>query len=91
MQGTRACDAIVTCLKASMPRFGEDVMETMLHFTTDQIRAGLGDVAQAQVSILDIGTGNGVLPLELASLGHSTVTGARHETDTVFLQLGPYA
>ena len=51
-------------------------METMLHFTTDQIRAGLGEVAQAEVSILDIGTGNGVLPLELAALGYSTVTGA---------------
>ncbi len=51
-------------------------METMLRFTTDQIRAGLGDVAQAQVSILDIGTGNGVLPLELAALGFSRVTGA---------------
>ena len=51
-------------------------METMLRFTADQIRAGLGDVAQAQVRILDIGTGNGVLPLELASLGYSRVTGA---------------
>lgn len=75
-QATGTCDAIVPYLKASMPRFGEDVMETMLRFTTDQIRAGLGDVAQAQVSILDIGTGNGVLPLELAALGFSRVTGA---------------
>ena len=59
-----------------MPRFGEDVMETMLQFTADQIRADHGDIAPAQVSILDIGTGNGVLPLELASLGYSKVTGA---------------
>ena len=58
-----------------MPRFGEDVMETMLEFTADQIRAGYGDTSQSQVSILDIGTGNGVLPLELASLGYSKVTG----------------
>ena len=50
-------------------------MKTMMEFTTDQIRTGLGNLAQAQVSILDIGTGNGVLPLELASLGYSNVTG----------------
>ena len=68
-------------------RFGEDVMEAMLHFTADQIRTGLGDVAQAQVSILDVGTGNGVLPLEMTSLGYSTVTGARHRTESLFLQL----
>lgn len=55
-------------------------METMLEFTAHQIKTGLGDLAQAQISILDIGTGNGVLPLEMASLGYSDVTGKGDKT-----------
>ncbi len=50
-------------------------MDTMLRFTVDQATASLGDNSQADFSILDVGTGNGVLPLELASLGLSRVTG----------------
>ena len=53
-------------------------METMVHFTKTQIRAAFGGAAEADVSILDIGTGNGVLPLELASQGFAKVTGAVH-------------
>ena len=59
-------------------RFGKDVMETMVQFTMTQIRAAFGDTPEAEVSILDIGTGNGVLPLELASQGFAEVTGAGH-------------
>ena len=66
---------VLTSLNA---RFGEDVTETMVHFTMTQIRAAFGDAAEADVSILDIGTGNGVLPLELASQGFAKVTGAEH-------------
>ena len=53
-------------------------METMVQFTMTQIRAAFGDAAEADVSILDVGTGNGVLPLELASQGFAKVTGAEH-------------
>ena len=56
-------------------RFGEEVMEAMVQFTVTQIRAAFGDTAEAEVSILDIGTGNGVLPLEFASQGFAKVTG----------------
>ncbi len=59
-------------------RFGEDVMETMVQFTMTQIRAAFGDTLEADISILDIGTGNGVLPLELASQGFAKVTGVEH-------------
>lgn len=59
----------------TMHRFGEDVMNTMLRFTLAQIKAAFGD-AVAEVSVLDIGTGNGVLPLELASLGLCKLAGA---------------
>jgi len=62
-------------LNKLLHRFGEDVMDTMLRFTVDQTTASFRDKSQADLSILDIGTGNGVLPLELASLGHSRVTG----------------
>ena len=67
-----------TCNDHSDARFGEDVMETMLQFTVTQIRAAFGDTPEADVSILDIGTGNGVLPLELASQGFAKATGAEH-------------
>ncbi len=69
------CILMITSLDA---RFGEDVMETMVQFTITHIRAAFGDAAEADISILDIGTGNGVLPLELASQGFVKVTGAEH-------------
>ena len=59
-------------------RFGKEVMKAMVQFIMTQIRAAFGETAEAEVSILDIGTGNGVLPLELASWGFAKVTGGEH-------------
>ena len=50
-------------------------MDTMLQFILAKTRAAFGYAAEAEVSVLDIGTGNGVLPLELAATGFSKVTG----------------
>ncbi len=50
-------------------------MYTMLLFILAQTSAAFGDAAEAEISVLDIGTGNGVLPLELSVMGFSKITG----------------
>ena len=67
-------------------------MDTMLRFTVDQATASFRDKSQADLSILDIGTGNGVLPLELASLGYCRVTGEQEAIQApVQTRAGPAA
>ncbi len=54
-------------------------MNTMLSWTSDLLCSQRGPWADPkQATILDIGTGNGVLPLELAALGYANVTGLYH-------------
>ena len=64
----------------SCVRFGEDVMETMVEWTADLLHQQRGNndsmCGAKNAAILDVGTGNGVLPLELAQLGFANVTGA---------------
>lgn len=60
-------------------RFGEDVMDTMVAWTAGLLRRhSSSDCAPLDAAILDVGTGNGVLPLQLARQGYINVTGARH-------------
>lgn len=60
-------------------------MDTMLTWTTRLLSKHCGPEADAkQAAILDIGTGNGVLPLELAGQGYANVTGVQaYPTETV--------
>ena len=65
------------CADASMywgVRFGEDVMETMVDWTVDLLQKECPSLP-LEAAILDLGTGNGVLPLELASCGFGNLTG----------------
>ena len=80
---TTACAAWGACCLfgielQSLHRFGEDTMATMLEWVTAllrQHRSGSGGGPPLSAAILDVGTGNGVLPLELARLGYTNITG----------------
>ena len=53
-------------------------MDTMVEWITQllrQHRSSSNEGLPLDASILDVGTGNGVLPLELARLGFTNVTG----------------
>lgn len=49
-------------------------METMVSWTAELIKREFPS-ASSDVAILDVGTGNGVLPLQFASLGFTRLTG----------------
>ena len=59
-------------------------METMVGWTADLLHqhssssssSSSSSVCRKDAAILDVGTGNGVLPLELAHLGFTNITGA---------------
>jgi hypothetical protein len=76
-----------------LDRFGEGVMVTMVDWTVDLLSKELGsERAAKQAAILDVGTGNGVLPLQFAKRGFLTVTGTLvifHNVSTVLLVLKP--
>lgn len=53
-------------------------MDTMVEWTTQLLKQNCSDSGGAlpvDAAVLDVGTGNGVLPLELARLGFTNVTG----------------
>ena len=63
-------------------------MDTMVEWITQLLRrqcSSSGEGPPLDAAILDVGTGNGVLPLELARLGFTNVTGKEAS-----LKLPPY-
>ena len=64
-------------------RFGEDVLETMLAWT-DQLLRGRESNAR-QLSILDLGTGNGLFAIRLADLGYQNLTGCDYSAASIEL------
>lgn len=64
--------------------FGEDVMETMVEWTADLLQKE-DQPLPSDAAILDVGTGNGVLPLELASCGFSNLTGTDYSEAAIQL------
>ncbi|CAL8468136.1 g7675 [Coccomyxa elongata] len=64
--------------------FGEDVMETMVDWTVDLLQKE-HPLLPLEAAILDVGTGNGVLPLELASHGFCNLTGSDYSEAAIQL------
>ncbi len=64
-------------------RFGEEVMHTMidwLHVLLSQQHKN-----DKSIAILDVGTGNALLPLQLAKLGYSNLTGSDYSAQSIAL------
>ena len=64
-------------------RFGEEVMHTMiewLHLLLSQQHKN-----DKSIAILDVGTGNALLPLQLAKLGYSNLTGSDYSAQSIAL------
>lgn len=55
-------------------RFGEDVMETMVGWTAELLHRERPS-QPLDAALLDVGTGNGVLPLSLVQLGFTNISG----------------
>ncbi|DBB10727.1 TPA: hypothetical protein ACH3X3_007218 [Trebouxia sp. C0006] len=63
--------------------FGEEVMHTMvewLHILLSQQHKN-----NKAIAILDVGTGNALLPLQLAKLGYSNLTGSDYSAQSIAL------
>lgn len=66
-----------------MRRFGEDVMHTMVVWIDRLLQQQRLD--QASVSILDVGTGNALLLVQLARLGYKRLTGSDYSPQSINL------
>lgn len=66
-----------------MRRFGEDVLDAMLGFILSLVEAE--PHLAFDMPILDVGTGNGVLPVQLAKRGFTHVTGSDYSCAAVQL------
>lgn len=64
-------------------RFGEDVMQTMISWVDLLVQQQKLD--KNLVNILDVGTGNGVLLVELAKLGYRRLTGSDYSPQSIAL------
>ena len=64
-------------------RFGEDVLETMLAWT-DQL-LGSRSAKAHKLPILDLGTGNGLFAMKLATLGYQNLTGCDYSAASIKL------
>ena len=64
-------------------RFGEDVMHTMVDWLDVFLKQQKLD--KQSVRILDVGTGNGVLLLQLAKLGFQNLTGSDYSAQSIAL------
>ncbi|EIE20666.1 S-adenosyl-L-methionine-dependent methyltransferase [Coccomyxa subellipsoidea C-169] len=64
--------------------FGEDVMDMMVGWTEELVHREYPSQA-SDVAILDVGTGNGVLPLQLAHLGFTNLTGSDYSAAAIKL------
>ncbi|KAK9803381.1 hypothetical protein WJX72_002428 [[Myrmecia] bisecta] len=64
--------------------FGQDVMQTMVSFIDDMLKARHGSEAATR-QILDVGTGNALLLLELARLGYQKLTGTDYSQASIAL------
>jgi 2-polyprenyl-3-methyl-5-hydroxy-6-metoxy-1,4-benzoquinol methylase len=64
-------------------RFGQDVLEAMLDFISTLVEST--PQLALNMPILDVGTGNGVLPIHLAKRGFGHVTGSDYSRAAVDL------
>ena len=64
-------------------RFGEDVLETMLGWT-DKLLLTQRKGAR-ELSVLDLGTGNGIFALKMADLGYKNLTGCDYSPASIRL------
>ena len=64
-------------------RFGEDVLDTMLTWTDQMLRSRTAHARQ--LSILDLGTGNGLFAIRLAALGYQNLTGCDYSAASIKL------
>lgn len=67
----------------SLRRFGEDVMQTMINWVDLLVQQHKLD--KNLVNILDVGTGNGVLLVQLAKLGYRRLTGSDYSPQSIAL------
>ena len=64
-------------------RFGAEVMHTMVSWLDTVLTEQSGGTRS--ISILDVGTGNALLPLELAKLGYIDLTGSDYSPQSIAL------
>lgn len=75
--------ADVPLLRLLRARFGADVMHTMVQWVHALLLQHSLSIISA--SILDVGTGNALMPLELAKLGYTDLTGSDYSPQSIAL------
>ena len=66
-----------------MRRFGEDVMHTMVDWLHGILSRQNAD--HVRLRIMDVGTGNALLPLQLHKLGYCNLTGSDYSAQSIAL------
>ena len=75
--------ANIPLLRLFWPRFGADVMHTMVQWLHALLLQH--SLSTTSSSVLDVGTGNALLPLELAKLGYTDLTGSDYSPQSIAL------
>ena len=70
-------------LRLFWTRFGADIMHTMVQWLHALLLQH--SLSTTSTSILDVGTGNALLPLELAKLGYTDLTGSDYSPQSIAL------